>query len=343
MISPQIDLCIDARMAYSSGIGTCIRNIVPFLASPPFHPILLVSEYLPFPNIDQILFNSPIYSLKEQLLFPLKIPKCDLFWSPHYNIPLLPIRAKKRVVTIHDVCHLAQDHWNFLQQMYAKRVMKQAINQSDLVLTGSQFTKDELIHHAGFANQVIPFAVDQAFFKRNMNMSLLTKYSIQEPFALFVGSEKPHKNLQRLIQAIQTIPDLKLVVIGSVNQTYISNRVQILGFVPDEDLPGLYSLARVFIFPSLYEGFGLPPLEAMSCGCPTVVSRAASIPEVCGEASAYFDPYDISDISKVIEKVWTDQNLRDRLISKGIEKTATMRWQNTGEQYRKAFESLSKH
>jgi glycosyltransferase involved in cell wall biosynthesis len=349
----MIDLCIDARMALSSGIGTCIRQLVPFLNQPPFRVILLVDKLDQnwCKDIEQIHFSAPIYPIQEQLAFPLKIPKCDLFWSPHYNIPLLPIRAKKRIVTIHDACHIALGHFfSFPQRIYARFVMKRALHHSDAAITDSQFSKAELIRYLGRPEKdlhVIPCAVDHDRFQRVTNpqtiQSLRTKYSLPEKYVLFVGNVKPHKNIAALYQAFSGLPNLGLVIVGKRNelknpsQILESKMVQFLENVPDEDLPGIYSLAEALVLPSFYEGFGLTPLEAMSCGCPTIVSNAASLPEVCGEASIYCDPHRPQEFRGAIECVATDPHLKKRFIQKGFERAKMFQWSRTARYYRDLF------
>jgi len=352
-------LCIDARMAFSSGIGTCIRQLVPYFNQPPFRVILLVGKKAQVwcDGIEQIHFSSPIYSVKEQISFPLKIPSCDLFWSPHYNIPLLPIRAKKRIVTIHDACHLALGQFfSKMERFYARTVMHAALHRSDRVVTGSLFSKIELLRFLGKPKRdlkVIPIGVNRDRFRQVAEPFVIEKvrrkYQLPEKFILYVGNLKPHKNLSGLLQAFErlSLPDLGLVLVGK-NQglrnsigNISANRVFELGEIPEEDLPVLYSLAELFVFPSFYEGFGLPPLEAMCCGCPTVVSNAASLPEVCGDASLYFRPEQPHEIAESIFKVLSDDILREKIIRTGFERVDRFNWAETARKYREMFEEIA--
>lgn len=354
----MIDLCIDARMADSAGIGTCIRQIVPLLNAPPFKLKLIVAKPdQPWcSKIDQIVLSSPIYSIQEQIQLPLKIPRCDLFWSPHYNVPLLPIRAKKRVVTIHDTAHLAlaQDLL-FLERVYARFVMNHAFQRSDAVVTVSSFSKEELIRFFGYPKQdiqVIYNGVNPKLFYRICDFSSLEavrkKYQLPSKFLLFVGSQKRHKNLKGLIEAYSLLQpsDLRLVIVGkrigmrNVIDHIKHEHIYCLERVPDEDLAAIYSLAEIFIFPSLYEGFGFPPLEAMSCGCPTIVSNRASLPEVCKLASLYVNPDKPREIVETIDKILTNKSLRKRLIQNGMAHASSYTWSNTASYYRELFESL---
>jgi len=351
----MIDLCIDARMANSSGIGTCIRQIVPLLNHPPFRIILLVRHTGDAwcSKIEQILFPSPIYSIHEQILFPLKIPHCDLFWSPNYNVPLLSIRAKKRAVTIHDACHVALKQLLSLpERLYAKFVMRQALLKSDEVITDSLFSQAELVRFLGKSQKrisVIYPAVNQEYFQRDPKSQtyndIRKKYHLPENFILYVGNLKPHKNLKGLLKAFSLLPfaDLGLVIVGkykglrNTDDIPMGQKVFCIGEVLEEELPILYSMAALLVLPSFYEGFGLPPLEAMSCGCPTIVSKAASLPEICGDASLYIDPEKPEEIAQRIVRLIEDTELKNQLICKGYEHVKKFDWNKTADSYRDLF------
>jgi glycosyltransferase involved in cell wall biosynthesis len=340
----MIDLCIDARMAEHSGIGTCIRHIAPLLTS-SFRVLLLVNKKGAAwcDGMEQIEASSSIYSLTEQWQLPLKIPKVDLFWSPHYNIPLLPIRAKKRLVTIHDACHLALSHYlSFPERLYAKVVMQAASRLSDRVLTDSLFSKQELSRFLKTDDiYVVPMAVNKTHFQPAQNtVPIQQKYNLPSRFFLFVGNLKPHKNLLGLINAFEqgAFPEHHLVLVGKLHSLRHSigpiegKRILVLDNVPDADLPALYTLADLFILPSFYEGFGLPPLEAMCCHCPTIVSQAASLPEVCGNASLYFDPHNTQDMIRAMKQGLDSRKI---LIEKGQKRVESFDWAKTTEEYKR--------
>lgn len=346
-----IDLCIDARMANSSGIGIFIREIVPRLNREFFRITVLVEKEDAWrSDIRQIHFPCPIYSIQEQLFFPLKIPKCDLFWSPHYNVPLLPTKAKKRAVTIHDLCHLKMAHFfSPFKRIFAKEIMRRALALSDAVITCSFFTKSEIgktfkerdVH-------VIWQGIDQERFAKERNVGLLhqirKKYQLPETFFLFVGNRKGHKNLEGLIRAFvqASIPDYSLVLIGKGEKTKEKNVID-LGEVPDEDLPRIYNLAKALILPSFYEGFGLTPLEAMASGCPTIVSKAASLPEVCGDASLYIDPYRTDELAEAMIQIASNGDLKNSLIEKGIQRVQEFSWDRAAKKYGEIFQKLVLH
>jgi len=314
-------------MAHSGGIGTCIRQIATRLNRPPFRVILLVhqtgEEWCK--EIEQIAFHAPIYSSQEQLLFPFKIPRCDLFWSPHYNIPLLPIRAKKRVVTIHDLCHLTPYcHASRFQKAAAHFLIKKALRLSHYVTTVSQFSKSEI--HRFFGNSkitVIYNGVDQNRFKpEKLEITLPKKY------VLFMGNDKPHKNRSGILQAFSDSTFKGIELIQGNDR------------IPDEWLPTLYSSAECLVFPSFYEGFGLPPLEAMSCGCPTIVSSAACMPEICGDASLYIDPNNVSKIRDTLLNFLSNQTMKQKLITKGFTRVQNYCWDISSVSYAKLFQKV---
>lgn len=310
----MIDLCIDVRMAFHSGIGTYIREIVPLLKG-DFRLILLVDrlDQSWCKEFEQILFHVPIYSAIEQMQYPFKIPKCDLFWSPHYNVPLFEIRAKKRIVTIHDVCHLV--FGSLAERLYAKVVMGKAL-KSHQIITVSHFSRGEIEKRFGKKNvEVVHIGVNpEKFHKKEPSEEIRQKYQLPKNYTLFVGSGKAHKNLEGLLRSGLT----DLITIGPGIQE-----------IDAPDLVYIYSMADVFVFPSLYEGFGLPPLEAMCCGCPTAVSNAASIPEVCGDASLYFDPKDVDAIRETVQAAKNRQDL----IEKGFERVKQFSWEKAAQKH----------
>ncbi len=307
-------ICIDTRMAFHTGIGTYIRNIIPKL---PFKKVLIAAEK--WTDDPCILTSAPIYSMEEQLKLPFLIPECDLFWSPHYNIPLAPIRAKKRLTTIHDTCHLTHPQ-NWHKKLYAKTMLCKAARLSDHILTNSEFSKSEIIRHTQAPEEKITVAhlgVDSSrFFPTDEE---------KEKFFLYVGSRAPHKNIDRLLEAWEKIsPEWELK----------------MSPFSDEELPSLYQKAYALIHPSFYEGFGLTPLEAMSSGCPTVVSNRASLPEVCGPASLYFDPYSVDEIASAIRQLIENQTLHIELKEKGLERSRRFSWDKTVQKHIEILENL---
>lgn len=358
------EICIDVRMAFCSGIGTYIRNVVSRLKSGPFKLRLMTSKEVVekwdgIKHFDLILTSAPIYSVQEQVQFPWVVPTCDLFWTPHYNIPFAPLRAKKRLVTIHDVYHLAFGKTlSVHQRLYARMMMKRAVNISDHILTISQFSKDEIIKYTGI-NQgkisVVHLGVDPARFPCVSNAALQTKirekYGLSQNYFIFVSNLAPHKNIDRLLVAwnilVKEFSDWKLVLVGKRGKAILDSKsfmqqgVLLLGQVCDQDLPILYQLAYAAIHPSLYEGFGLTPLEALSSGCPVIVSHAASLPEVCGDSALYVDPYDIEDIAAGMRKMIQDRALHSELREKGLKRSCELTWDKTVDKHIEILNQLA--
>ena len=283
---------------------------------------------------DLVTVDAPIYTVKEQMIYPFCIPSCDLFWSPHYNVPLLPILAKKRIVTIHDVCHLAMSHffpkW---KRVMASCLLKQAVRRSDLVLTVSEFSKKEIATYLKVAENKIQVFSNGVEKKNIEGAYSLQDLGVEKPFILYVGNSKPHKNVDRLLKAFFYLPSYYTLILVSPEKKKSSlqnhPRVKRLYQISEEELCFLYKTAELLIHPSLYEGFGLTPLEAMSFGCPVVTSFAASLPEVCGEAAYYVDPYDEKAIYKGMKKVLEDQELRKLLIEEGYKQGKKFSWDKT--------------
>ncbi|KAA6343177.1 glycosyltransferase [termite gut metagenome] len=334
-------------MINSSGIGRYLQIILPDIIEHFSNVFLLgdeqlLKEKLQNDNLHVIPFNEPIYSISEQLKYPYVIPKCDIFFSPHYNVPLLPIKAKHRIVTIHDVFHLAfHQGLNISQRIYSKAVINQALKKSDAVITVSEFSKEEIVKYTN-KKYIDKISVIYNGVRSWGNLSeTQVDYCGYKPYFLFVGNVKPHKNLRRTIETYR----LLLLNIGYIkqkpyfiiagkkdgfitgdnitalieNDPLLQQYVKFTGWITDNELQELYSNALALIFPSYYEGFGFPPLEAMSYGTPSIVANAASISEVCGNAVLYFNPFDINDIYDKMKCVFNNLHIRKELIEKGRE------------------------
>ncbi|MCK5665670.1 MAG: glycosyltransferase family 4 protein, partial [Thiotrichaceae bacterium] len=291
-------------------------------------------------NVKVINNQTPIYSVSEQLKWcAINTIQADLFWSPHYNIPLF--FSGKQLVTIHDVFHLAMPQFvgGMHKRWYAKAMFFMVKEKADRIICGSQFTADELIRLTGVSPKkisVIHLGVGHNWFNIKKEISPHPK-----PYLLYVGNVKPHKNLTRLLSAFESLIDIvphDLVIAGKKEgfitgdkdvvgkASALSNRIKFTGFINEHLLEQYFSHAEALVLPSLYEGFGLPPLEAMACGCPVIVSNVASLPEVCADAAIYFDPYKVEDISEKIKLVIDNEQLRIELCAKGIERAKQFSW-----------------
>ena len=344
----MVKIAIDVRMINHSGIGTYLRNLLPCLVN-KYEIVLLGSEVILSKfewsqSVQIINCKSEIYSLKEQFELLRKIPECDFFICPHYNVPVLPVKARQKIVIIHDVYHLAfRSTLSLMQKFYSTFLINFAVRNFDKVITVSRFSESEIIKYTGIDKGKITtlhLGFNPKIRSLNNREKELTKrkYNLPEKFIFFVGNIKPHKNLINLLQAYSILQGKKithkLVITGSRDgfitsdreidtflekNSTISENVLFTGYVDQKDLINIYELADVFVFPSLYEGFGIPPIEAMIAGTPVVTSREASLPEVCGDAALYCDAFQPEDIADKIEVILNNEELRNELILKGKE------------------------
>lgn len=337
-------VCVDVRMLFSSGIGTYLQNLIPRLEE-AFALTLLIRKGMEKwvnekTNSSFLILDAPIYTVQEQVIYPFKVPPSDLFWSPHYNVPLFSVLAKKRVVTIHDVCHLAAPQFFPKWKVYmASFLLKEAVRKSDLVLTVSEFSKKEILKFLPLAEKKIE-VVTNGVKKGEAGFLKKEELEMDKPFVLYVGNNKPHKNVQRLLQAFIQLPsNYELILVSPEKSFPVINhpRVKYLFNVSEERLCLLYKKAKLLMLPSLYEGFGLTPLEAMSFGCPVVASFAASIPEVCGEAAYYVDPYDVRSIYLGMKKVLENSALSEQLVKAGYAREKEFSWDKTADRLIELF------
>ena len=251
---------------------------------------------------------------------------------------MAPIRYPNKIVTIHDVAPLRFPRSYSRRFSYTYKLMLPLITRtSQSIISDSHFSKEELTQLLAVPEsrvRVIPAAVSSPFNSGRDNSVEVC----EKPYILSVASLDPRKNFARLLEAFSLLKKgtIKLVIVGSENRVFSSESMKSLkrvkpnviftGPVEDNCLKALYDNAALFVYPSLYEGFGLPPLEAMACGCPCVVSSAASLPEVCGDAALYCDPYDVDDIASKISMVLSDDQLRRDLIHRGRERVKRFSW-----------------
>jgi glycosyltransferase involved in cell wall biosynthesis len=345
-------ITVDARMIGASGIGTYLSELLPRMvaARPELAFVLLGPSSLldrlswtDTANVRIIDFDVPIYSVKEQIALPRSIPaSTDLLWSPHYNIPLAwrgPL-----AVTVHDLAHLAVPEFvgGFHRRAYARFMFRQVGRRANAIITVSEFTAtefDRLVGSRRVKPEVVHSGVDRGWFEVPPSSPPHVR-----PYLLYVGNVKPHKNLGRLLEAFSRVaPRIQcdLLILGK-NEGFLSNdstvraaaeqlapRVQLLGALPQEQLMRYVSHAEALVLPSLYEGFGLPPLEAMACGCPAIVSNVASLPEVCGDAAIYFNPFEPASIAEAILRVQKEPGLRETLRCRGLERARRFTWESS--------------
>jgi glycosyltransferase involved in cell wall biosynthesis len=280
----------------------------------------------------------------------IKEQKIDLFFSPYYKFPVF---AKVPVITsIFDVMYLVLDEYkNDIKNIYRKNFIKLTYKKVKKVITSSNFAKNEIIEVLNLPDEkidVVYLSVDEKFNPQPVEKikEIKEKYGINKNYILYIGNAKPHKNLSRLLSSWRLIDEkIKkdyILVLAGVRQKfcYKDENTLIIPFVSEEELPVLYTGATVFVFPSIYEGFGLPPLEAMACGCPVISSNTSSMPEVLGDACLYFNPYDVNQISKTILEILHSETLREKLQKKGFEKVKSYSLEKMVNSLIKIFESV---
>ena len=363
-------IAIDARKLRDYGIGTYVRNLLRHLAR-----IDQATDYVVLcgegdtatveklgVNFRAVPEKSRPYSVREQLTVPfdLRRERVDLFHAPHYVLP--PLTPCPSVVTIHDCIHLRFPQYlpNRVAYAYARASLWIATHRSHRILTVSEASKRDILRYFRVPEKkidVIYNAIDERFGQPpdpEETERVRERYQLDGPFILYAGNIKPHKNLERLIEAFHSLrrgggfDTVRLLIIGDEISKYATLRravhrhklhkyVRFFGFVPDETLASLYRLASVFVFPSLYEGFGLPPLEAMASGTPVITSNVSSLPEVVGDAALLIDPYEPESIADAMRRVLTDAALRDQLRARGFQRAREFSWDRSVRRVREIY------
>jgi glycosyltransferase involved in cell wall biosynthesis len=334
-------------MIGDGGIGTYLRELLPrvIAARPTWQFTLLgpptrLRELATRPGVDVRALEVPIYGVAEQLAIPMTAPRGDLYWAPHYNIPLavtMPI-----VATIHDVAHLAlAELAGPVERLYARAMFAAVRARARALLFDTEFSRAEFARLVGAPKSVATVAhlgVDSRWTAARQSHP---ERPIAGPYLVYVGNFKRHKNVPALLRAFGRVSGRiphKLVLIGRSEglradsgipeaMTPLGDRVVAPGEIAPGELMRYVAHADALVTASRYEGFGFPPLEAMAAGVPCMVSRAGSLPEVCGDAALYCDPLDESDISGKLVDVVTDAPLRDRLVTAGRAQAARFSWE----------------
>ena len=364
---------IDARKLHDFGIGTYIRNLLRQLARLDHDTeFVLFSRPQDRAGLGQLGENFRVvaetagnYSFSEQIKIPMALKRegVTLFHAPHYVLP--PLAHCPSVVTIHDCIHLMFPQYlpNRFALNYAKVSIAMAAKRATRIMTVSETSKRDIIKFFGTAPEkidVIYNAYDERFGDApgaEEISRVRERYQLHQDFILYAGNVKPHKNLERLIEAFHLVRErgldhVKLVMIGddiskyaalrrAVHKHQLHKYVRFLGYLPEGTLAAMYRLAGVFVFPSLYEGFGLPPLEAMASGTPVVTSNVSSLPEVAGDAAVLVDPYDPEAIADGIVRVLTDSTLAAQLRVKGLARAQQFSWETSVRRVREIYEEAS--
>lgn len=358
-MTSSFSVTLDARTAndHFPGIGRYVASLARAMVQLERSPelTLLVDPgaqpgRLALPPLPTLPCPASPFSLRQQWLVPraLRTARTHVYHSPYYLMPYRP--GVPTVLTCYDIIPLLFPAYFTAWQRLAFRLShKLALHATEVVLAISRTTRDDLVRHLKVAVHktiVIPLAADERFRPQSPEEVERVRriYGLRARYVLYVGSNKPHKNLVRLVQAWAAVApyhrDVSLVITGpwdvrypharrAVEELGIWERVLFLGAVADEHLPGLYGGATCFVFPSLYEGFGLPVLEAMACGTPVACSNVASLPEVAGDAALPFDPHNVECIQDALMQLLGDIDLCDDLARRGYERAAAFSWERT--------------
>lgn len=273
------------------------------------------------------------------------LPHAELYHATEHL--LMPLRHVPTLLTVHDlIFHRYPQHHKRLNYWYLNAAMPLYCRRASAIIAVSQASKDDLVRlygldpakitviHEAAAPHFIPASPSEVASAR-------ARYGLPDDYLLYVGTIEPRKNLDRLLEAVHQLradgEGVQLVIVGGKGWLYqsffqrlealdLGDAVRLSGYVPDADLPAVYSGARLVTLPSLYEGFGLPVLEAMACGAPVVCSNSSSLPEVGGDAARYFDPTDVAAMTDAIQIVWRDETLRETMRQDGLTRAAQFSW-----------------
>lgn len=374
-------IAIDIRRMNEFGVGTYTRNIIRALArldhENEYYLIGApekIAEIRSMPaNFQPVPLREAANPAKAYLEYRrnLKSLRCDLVHIPHlfWWPRALPCRY---VMTVHDVLdHLYRDRGRSgLRRSLHFHMTRQVLQGASRVFAVSKFTKleiEKLFSISAGKIQVIYNAIDERFLHGHASDSdrqfLAERYQVNYPFLLYAGRISPQKNLVRIIEAFAALKpelekenqylDLKLIIIGdelskhpdlrrTVVRSGVQNDVRFLGFVPIDTLRIFYDVAKVFVFPSLYEGFGLPPLEAMAHGTPVLTSNSSSLPEVVGNAAVLVNPENVFEIRRALQRVLLDQTFRERLKERGYAQVQRFSWATSAAQVLTAYREVAK-
>jgi glycosyltransferase involved in cell wall biosynthesis len=373
-----VKIAIDIRRMTEFGVGTYIRNVVRTLGRLDRENKYLligapakVGEIGPLPpNFHAVPLHQPERSVKGYWEFRAVVQRlnCDLLHVPNvFSVPrALPCPY---VITVHDLLeHMSRGERNSWWRSVHFQLTRRALRGAARIFAVSNFTKTEMEKLFGIPGErieVVYNAIDERFLHGHASAAdrelIAKRYQVTYPFLLYAGRVSAHKNVVRMIEAFSALkgelekegayPDLKLIIIGddlsgnpdlrrTVVRSGVQNDVRFLGFVPIEVLRIFYDTAKIFVFPSLYEGFGLPPLEAMAHGTPVVTSNVSSLPEVVGNAAVLVNPENVFEIMRALRRVLLDTGLRERMKERSYLQAAKFSWDASVRQILKVYRQV---
>ncbi|WP_083810054.1 glycosyltransferase family 4 protein [Methanothermococcus okinawensis] len=312
---------------------------------------------IPVPNIP---FG---HEIQKMIITPntLKKHDFDIVHDVYHFGPFLSLKKPKKILTVYDLTPLlySETHKKSKVLMH-KYLFPLILKNSNKIISISHHTKQDIIKYFKIPEdkiKVIHLAANENYkpLKEKEINEVKQKYNLNYPFILYVGGLEPKKNIPTLLKALYKLKkqgiNHKLILTGvkrwkyksifeTIEKLNLQKDVIFTGYVPDEDLPALYNAADLFVYPSLYEGFGLPPLEAMACGTPVITSNTSSLPEVVGDAGIMINPYNVDELAKAMNEVLTNEGLREELSKKGLERAKLFSWKKCAEEHLKVYEEV---
>ncbi len=319
-------------------------------------------KYIRLPRSARVIWEMTFFTSS------LKQEKVDIFWGPCNFLP--PTKVCKYIVTLHDLSSFTfAKSYPLVRRLYYQYLILNAIRQADYIVTISQATKQDLIRLFSVPEQKIRVIYNGvgAYFQPISNKDQLyqvkEKYRLPDKFIFTIGVMEPKKNTEGLIRAYaklkknhlvsDNLHSYKLVIGGSrrygwknskifhlIQSLNLRDDVSFTDLIEPKDLPAIYNLAELFVFPSFYEGFGLPVIEAMACGTPVITSNLSCLPEITGDAAILVNPYDTGDIANKIQEILNNENQRLQMIEKGFLNTKRFSWETASEQILKLFDEV---
>ena len=357
-----------------TGVGNYVYNLINELAKINEKNIYLINykKIKLFSELNNIIIKNPFKKLPKKysyyfwhlyLNYYLKMENLnlDIIHSPENVSLFIKLKNQKKIVTVYDTIAFYFPKMSDLITRYRyKMLFPKTLKSADIIISISHHTKEDIIKYLKIPEdkiKVIHLAANENYKPVNEKEieKIKQKYNLNDPFILYVGGLAPNKNVEKIIKAYYKLKKQgtthKLIITGvkrykyksifeTIDKLNLQKDVIFTGYVPDEDLPALYNAADLFVYPSLYEGFGLPPLEAMACGAPVITSNTSSLSEVVGDAGIIVNPYDVDELTNKIYEVLTNEGLREELSKKGLERAKLFSWRKCAEEHLKVYEQV---
>jgi len=358
----------------SLGVGRYTENLVKALADvdEENHYLLLVNSRVNLAKLPQqdnfeiLTTEMPIFGTKTRILweqfwlpFSLVGKEVDLVHFPDLSLPVLPLLDCPYVVTIHDLTHYAfREAYTLGKILYKRCTTPVAVRGASRIIADSESTKQDIVKTLAVSGRriatVYPGLIEmfKPITRKEQLEETRAKFHLPPRYILHVGSIDPRKNLVTLLKAYANLKEAnlphKLIVVGPKEFNYapileaaqsldMADRIVFLGFVSNEDLVNIYNMAELFVFPSIHEGFGFPPLEAMACAVPVITSNTSSLPEIVGDAALLVDPYDTQGLVAAMLRVLTDDRLRNEMSQRGLFRAKLFSWRKAAEETVKVY------